>query len=95
MRQHEDYDLAECEPEGVLLLDDLLRPFNDQSDQYRNGTSFGLNDLEALMSVAFGAKEWITDSPRLRTGSKRFPTVCSGDDSHRRGQVPTVLWSQS
>lgn len=24
----------------------------------RNGTSFGLNDLEALMNVAFEAKEW-------------------------------------
>jgi len=26
---------------------------------WRNGTSFGLNDLEALMNVAFEAKEWI------------------------------------
>jgi hypothetical protein len=26
---------------------------------WRNGTSFGLNDLEALMNVALEAKEWI------------------------------------
>jgi len=25
----------------------------------RNGTSFGLNDLEALVTVAHEAKEWI------------------------------------
>ena len=25
----------------------------------RNGTSFGLNDLEALITVACDAKEWI------------------------------------
>lgn len=35
-------------------------PFKDQSGAQRNGTSFGLNDLEALMNVAFEAKEWIT-----------------------------------
>lgn len=34
-------------------------PFKDQSGAWRNGTSFGLNDLEALMNVAFEAKEWI------------------------------------
>ena len=26
---------------------------------WRNGTSFGLNDLEALLTVAREAKEWI------------------------------------
>jgi hypothetical protein len=36
------------------------RPFKDQSGAWRNDTSFGLNDLEALMNVAFEAKEWIT-----------------------------------
>jgi hypothetical protein len=35
------------------------RPFKDQSGAWRNGTSFGLNDLEALMTVANEAKEWI------------------------------------
>ncbi|GKS63955.1 hypothetical protein YTPLAS72_12590 [Nitrospira sp.] len=36
------------------------RPVKDHSGAWRNGTSFGLNDLEALMNVAFEAKEWIT-----------------------------------
>ena len=27
---------------------------------WRNGTSFGLNDLEALLTVAREAKEWIS-----------------------------------
>jgi hypothetical protein len=35
-------------------------PFKDQSGEWRNGTSFGLNDLEALVSVAREAKEWIS-----------------------------------
>ena len=35
------------------------RPFKDQSGAWRNGTSFGLNDLEALLTVARDAKEWI------------------------------------
>jgi hypothetical protein len=35
------------------------RPFKDQSGMWRNGTSFGLNDLEALLTVAHQAKEWI------------------------------------
>jgi hypothetical protein len=33
----------------------------DQSGTWRNGTSFGLHDLEALMTVAHEAKEWIAD----------------------------------
>jgi hypothetical protein len=36
------------------------RPFKDQSGAWRNGTSFRLNDLEALMNVACEAKEWMT-----------------------------------
>jgi hypothetical protein len=48
MRQHQGDDLAECQREG-----------KDQSGAWRNGTSFGLNDLEALLTVARDAKEWI------------------------------------
>ena len=36
------------------------RPFNDQSGTWRNGTSFSLSDLEALLTVAREAKEWIS-----------------------------------
>ncbi len=45
---------------GPFFVTTFLRPFKDQSDAWRNGTSFGLNDLEALMNVACEAKEWIT-----------------------------------
>ncbi len=32
----------------------------DQSGAWRNGNSFGLHDIEALLSVAHEAKEWIS-----------------------------------
>ena len=44
---------------GPFFAATFSRPFKDQSGQWRNGTSFGLNDLEALMNVAFEAKEWM------------------------------------
>jgi hypothetical protein len=50
MRQHQGDNLAECQREGGV---------KDQSGMWRNGTLFGLNDLEALMNVAVEAKEWI------------------------------------
>ena len=42
-----------------LFAATFSRPFKDQSGAWRNGTSFGLNDFEALVSVARDAKEWI------------------------------------
>lgn len=42
-----------------LIATTFSRPFKDQSGAWRNGTSFGQNDLEALMNVASEAKEWI------------------------------------
>jgi len=44
---------------GPFFATTFWRPFKDQSGAWRNGTSFGLNDLESLMNVAFEAKEWI------------------------------------
>jgi hypothetical protein len=44
---------------GPFFATTFSRPFKDQSGVWRNGTSFGLNDLQALMNVAFEAKEWI------------------------------------
>jgi len=44
---------------GSFFATTFSRPFKDQAGAWRNGTSFGLSDLEALMSVAFEAKEWI------------------------------------
>jgi len=46
---------------GPFFATTLSRPFKDQSGARRNGTSFGLNDLEALVTVgqweAFGSPE--------------------------------------
>ncbi|UVT18562.1 MAG: hypothetical protein H8K03_12065 [Nitrospira sp.] len=44
---------------GPFFTTTLSRPFKDHSGAWRNGTSFGLNDLEALINVTFEAKEWI------------------------------------
>ena len=44
---------------GPFFSTTFSRPFKDQSGMWRNGTSFGLNDLEALLTVAGEAKEWI------------------------------------
>ncbi|MBH0204174.1 MAG: hypothetical protein HP496_18220 [Nitrospira sp.] len=37
---------------GPFFATTCSRPFKDQSSAWRNGTSFGLNHLEALMNVA-------------------------------------------
>src|ERR687898_2843367 len=42
---------------GPFFATTFSRPFKDQSGAWRNGTSFGLNDLEALITVAHEAKE--------------------------------------
>ena len=44
---------------GPFFATTFSRPFKDQSGEWRTGTSFGFNDLEALMNVAFEAKEWM------------------------------------
>jgi hypothetical protein len=45
---------------GPIFATTFSRPIKDQSGAWRNDTSFGLYDLEALMNVAFEAKEWMT-----------------------------------
>ena len=45
---------------GPFFSTTFSRTFKDQSGAWRNGTSFGFNELEALMNVAFEAKEWMT-----------------------------------
>jgi len=44
---------------GPFFATTFSQPFKDECGAWRNGTSFGLNDLEALMNVALEAKEWI------------------------------------
>jgi hypothetical protein len=46
---------------GTFFSTTFSRPFKDQSGVWRNGSSFGLNDLDALLTVAQQAKEWIAD----------------------------------
>jgi hypothetical protein len=51
--------IGENHPAFKNLEEIIVRPFKDQSGAWRNGTSFGLNDLEALVTVAHEAKEWV------------------------------------
>jgi len=44
---------------GSFFSTTFSRSFKDQSGAWRNGTSFGLNDLAALHIVAHEAKEWM------------------------------------
>ena len=44
---------------GPFFATTFSRPFKDQAGAWRNGASFGLHDLEALMNVALEAKKWI------------------------------------
>ena len=44
---------------GPFFATTFSRPFKDQAGAWRNGASFGINDLEALMNVACEAKEWM------------------------------------
>ena len=44
---------------GPFFATTFSRPFKDQSGAWRNGASYGLNDLEALVTVAREAQQWI------------------------------------
>jgi hypothetical protein len=44
---------------GPFFSTIFSRPFKDLSGAWRNGTLFGLNDLDALVAVARDAKAWI------------------------------------
>ena len=64
---------------GPSFATTFSRPFKHQSGAWRNGTSFGLNDLEALMNVAFEAKEWMTAHTLKRwTASQGSPWPSGG-----------------
>ena len=51
---------------GPFFSTTFSRPFKDQSGAWRNGTSFGLSDLEALVTVAREAKEWMAAHDLMR-----------------------------
>ena len=44
---------------GPFFSTTFSRSYKDHSGKWCNGTSFGLTDLEAVLTVAYEAKEWI------------------------------------
>jgi len=44
---------------GLFFSATCSRSYKYHSSKWNNGTSFGLNDLEALFTVVCEAKEWI------------------------------------
>ncbi len=62
MWEHQGLDLAERQREGPVLRHDLFTPVQGSVWGMANGTSFGLNDLEALMNVACETKELMTQN---------------------------------
>ena len=44
---------------GPFFSTTFSRPFKDRNGAWRNASSFGLSDLEALMKLTLDAKEWI------------------------------------
>ncbi|CUS37075.1 hypothetical protein COMA1_30395 [Candidatus Nitrospira nitrosa] len=51
MYEDQGNDLGEHQREGVVLRHDLPSTVQDEAREWRKGTSFGLNDLEALVTV--------------------------------------------
>jgi hypothetical protein len=44
---------------GPFFATNFSRLFKDQSGMWRNGILFGLNDLEALVTLLCQAKDWM------------------------------------
>ena len=61
---------------GPFFATTFSRPFKDQSGAWRNGTSFGLIDLEALMNMAFEALRRFSVKPPAIPG---LPSVVYSD----------------
>jgi hypothetical protein len=59
MWQHHGDDLAECQRERTVLRHDLFSAVQGSIRRLAQRYLVGLNDLEALMNVAFEAKEWM------------------------------------
>ncbi len=53
---------------GPFFTATFSRPFKDQSGVWRNGTSCGLIELDALGTVVCEAKEWIAAHVLKRLG---------------------------
>ena len=44
---------------GPFFSTTFCRSFKDRTGAWRNASSFGFSDLEALMNLALDTKEWI------------------------------------
>jgi hypothetical protein len=73
---------------GPFFSTTFSRPFMDQSEAWRNGTSFGLNDLEAIIT-ACDAKEWIA-SHMLEASSIISKGVSNGEEKEDPWIVPKL-----
>jgi len=60
MRQHQSDNLAQCQREGSVLLNDLLPSVQGSVQGMAQWDLVRSHDLEALVSVAREAKEWIS-----------------------------------
>jgi hypothetical protein len=56
---------------GPFFATTFSRPFKDRSGEWHSGTSFDLNDLEALLIVPREAKEW-TAAHALKSGGHQW-----------------------
>ena len=59
---------------GPFFSTTFSRPFKDQSGEWRNGTSFGLNHLEALVTVAMMPTRNVGSVHRRRSTLPVFAT---------------------
>lgn len=49
---------------GPFFSVTFSRPYRDAEGNWKNSTSYGLNDLDALSSVAEMAKDWVRGQAR-------------------------------
>lgn len=49
---------------GAFFSVTFSRPYKDAESNWKNSSSFGLNDLDAVASVAAQAKEWLRGQAR-------------------------------
>lgn len=50
--------------EGIYFTVTFSRPYKDAEGNWKNSASYGLNDLDALSSVAEMAKDWVRGQAR-------------------------------
>jgi len=84
---------------GPFFAKTFSRPFKNQSGKWRNGISFGLNDLDALFTVARG--QGVDGHSRLQTlrfVDGKHPAFGSFPSTHllfylfAKCQNPSIAW---